>query len=156
MSVAKIHLTLKFLGDVSDTNIKTIQEILQAGASFHKAFEFSVGGFGVFPSMSRPRVLWVGVEAPEELFLLQKRIEVETTRLGYPKDIRDFSPHLTLGRVSRNANPKEIRVISETLSSYTLGFVGAARITEIHLFRTDLKPGGAVYSKLFSAQMGHG
>ena len=65
--VPNIHLTLKFLGDVSENNIPMINEILQAEAAHAKPFEISVGGFGVFPNITRPRVIWVGVEAPEEL-----------------------------------------------------------------------------------------
>ena len=148
-----IHLTLKFLGDVSEKNVAMITEILHAEASNHKAFEISIGGFGVFPNSSRPRVLWVGIEAPDELQNLQRRIEAEAARLGYAPDQREFSPHLTLGRVSRNATPQEVRQISEVLRKQKLGFLGAARITDIHLFRSDLKPGGAVYTNLYSAPL---
>lgn len=150
----KIHLTLKFLGDVSDTNIALIKEIIQAEALTHKVFEISVGGLGVFPNMTNPRVIWVGVEAPDELFNIQRRIESEITRLGYPPEKREFSPHLTLGRVSRSATQKEIRKLNEDLRQQKLGFVGAARVTELHLLKSDLKPDGAVYTKLHTAQLG--
>lgn len=152
--VPNIHLTLKFLGDVSEKNIPMINEILLAEAMHHKQFEISVGGFGVFPNYSRPRVIWVGVEAPEELQNLCRRIDIETARLGYPPDKRKFDPHLTLGRVSRNANPGEVRKISGELRHFKLGFLGAARITEVNLFRSKLSPKGAVYSKMFTAQLG--
>jgi 2'-5' RNA ligase len=152
--VPNIHLTLKFLGDVSENNIPMINEILLTEAMSHKEFEISVGGVGVFPNFSRPRVIWVGVEAPEELQHLYRRIDIETARLGYAPDKRKFDPHLTLGRVSRNANPGEVRKISGELRKYKLGFLGAARITEVNLFRSDLSPKGAIYSKLFTAQLG--
>ena len=148
-----IHLTLKFLGDVSQANVDMITKILQTIAHQHKIFELSVGGFGVFPNFNRPRVLWVGIEAPDELLHLQHRIEAEAARLGYAPDERAFSPHLTLGRVSRNANPQEVRQISEVLRRQKLGFLGAARISQIHLFRSDLQQGGAVYTQLFSAPL---
>jgi 2'-5' RNA ligase len=151
--VENIHLSLKFLGDVSEKNIPVINEIVQAEAATHTTFEISVGGFGVFPNVIRPRVIWVGVEAPDELINLQRRIDVETARLGYAPDQRDFSPHLTFGRVSRNASPKQVRKVSEILRNYHLGFLGAARITEVSLFRSDLGPDGAVYSKMYSAEL---
>lgn len=154
MDASKIHLTLKFLGDVSKTNIPRIKEIIQAETTAHKVFEISVGGLGVFPNMTQPRVIWVGVEAPEELFSIQRRIESEMGRLGYSPDKRAFSPHLTLGRVARNVNPKQIRIISEELRKHKLGFVGATRVTAVHLYKSDLRPTGAVYSKLHSAQLG--
>lgn len=152
--VPNIHLTLKFLGDVSEKNIPMIQEILHAEAASHKQFEISVGGFGVFPSYTRPRVIWIGVEAPEELHQLYRRIDVETARLGYAPDKRKFNPHVTLGRVSRNANSKEVRFIGGELRKYKLGFLGAARIMDVHLFRSDLSPKGAVYTKLNTASLG--
>jgi 2'-5' RNA ligase len=98
-------------------------------------------------------VLWAGVEAPDDLYTLQRRIEAEAARLGYAPDKREFNPHLTLGRVSRNANPRQIREISEKLRQYKVGFLGAARIHEVHLFRSDLTPEGAVYTKIFSAPL---
>jgi 2'-5' RNA ligase len=152
--VPNIHLTLKFLGDVSEKYIPMINKILLAEAMNHKQFEISVGGFGVFPNFSRPRVIWVGIEAPEELHHLYRRIEIETARLGYAPDKRKFDPHLTLARVSRNANPGEVRKISKELRQFKLGFLGAARITEVNLFRSDLSPKGAIYSKLFTAKLG--
>jgi 2'-5' RNA ligase len=152
--VPNIHLTLKFLGDVSEKNIPVIQEILQAEAASHKQFEISLGGFGVFPSFTRPRVIWVGIEAPEELHQLYRRIDVETARLGYAPDKRKFNPHVTLGRVSRNANSKEVRFIGGVLRTFKLGFLGAARIMDVHLFRSDLSSKGAVYTKLHTASLG--
>lgn len=150
--IENIHLSLKFLGDVSERNIPMLKEILAAEAASHTTFEISVGGFGIFPTLLRPRVLWVGVEAPDELNNLQRRVDMETARLGYAPDQRDFTPHLTFGRVSRNASPAQVRKVSDTLRNFSLGFLGAARITEVSLFRSDLGPGGAVYSKMYTAK----
>jgi 2'-5' RNA ligase len=154
IAVPNIHLTLKFLGDVSEKNIPMIKEILKTEAASHKHFEISVGGFGVFPNFTRPRVIWVGVEAPDELENLQRRIDLETARLGYIPDRRKYNPHLTLGRVSRNANPKEVRSISAVLRKQRVGFLGAVRISEVNLFRSDLGARGAVYTKMFTAPIG--
>lgn len=151
--VNNIHLTLKFLGDVSDNNIPVLQTILKTEAASHHIFEVSIGGFGVFPNPFRPRVLWVGVEAPDELMSLQRRIEVETARLGYAPDQRKFNPHLTLGRVSRNASPGQVRKVSDFLKNHKIGFLGAARIETVTLYRSDLSPNGAVYSKISTAKL---
>ncbi len=149
-----IHLTLKFLGDVSEKNISMINRILQAETASHRQFEISVGGFGVFPNYTHPRVIWVGVEAPDELISLQRRIDIETARLGYAPDQRAFDPHLTLGRVSRNVTPNQLRQASEILKNHRLGFLGAARIGNVNLFRSDLGREGAVYTKIFTANLG--
>jgi 2'-5' RNA ligase len=151
--VQNIHLTLKFLGDVSINNLDVLQEILTGEAALHKPMEISIGRLGAFPKIRRPRVIWVGVEAPSELMVLQRSIEARTTRVGYPPDERAFSPHLTLGRVSRTASPGDVRQIGEVLSASPIGFLGVSRIQAVHLFKSDLQPSGAVYSKIFSAPL---
>ena len=149
-----IHLTLKFLGDVSPSNIDVLAEILQAEALSQSPLEISVGQMGAFPKIRRPRVIWIGVEAPQELISMQRSIDLQTARIGYAPDKRKFSPHLTLGRVSRNASPKEVSQIGKVLSEQKIGFLGVARARAVHLFRSDLQPGGAIYTKLFTASFG--
>ena len=151
--VKNIHLTLKFLGDVSLSNLEVLTKILKSEASSRVPFEISIGDLGAFPSMRRPRVIWVGVEAPPELQAVQRGIEMETARLGYAREERPFTPHLTLGRVSRGATSQDSRRIAEVLSTYQVGFLGATRVQAVHLFKSDLQPGGAVYAKLFSAPL---
>ncbi|MEJ2263407.1 MAG: RNA 2',3'-cyclic phosphodiesterase [Anaerolineales bacterium] len=151
--VGNIHLTLKFLGDVSESNLEVLKDVLQTVVSGHPTFEISVGGLGAFPKSKRPRVIWIGIEAPQDLSVVQRNIEAETTRLGYAPEKRPFSPHLTLGRVSRNAKSRDIRQVAEVLKSYKVGYLGVARIEAVHLYRSDLHPGGAVYSGLFTAPL---
>jgi 2'-5' RNA ligase len=154
--VKNIHLTLKFLGDVSVTNVDILTKMLQAEVARHPSFEISVGELGAFPSTRRPRVVWAGVQAPAELLSLQRGVDLETARLGYPSEDRPFSPHLTLGRVSRNARPAEIHQLSETLERSKVGFLGAVRVQAVHLYRSDLQPNGAVYTRLFTAPLADG
>lgn len=149
-----IHLTLKFLGDVSVTNIQVLQELLYAEVNSYKPMVISVGGLGAFPKLRSPRVIWVGVESPPEMVSIQRGIDAQTARIGYPSDSRPFSPHLTLGRVSRNASPPEVRVIGDVLNSQKIGFLGVARVMGIHLYRSDLKPSGAEYTQLYTASFG--
>lgn len=151
--VENIHLTLKFLGDVSESNLEVLKDVLQTVVAGHRTFEISVGGLGAFPKAKRPRVIWIGVEAPQDLSAVQHSIEAEATRLGYAPEKRPFSPHLTLARVSRNANSRDIRQVAEVLNSSKIGYLGVARIQAVHLYRSDLQPGGAVYSGLFSAPL---
>lgn len=148
-----IHLTLKFLGDVSDSNYEMLTRILVVEAANNQPFPLSVGDLGAYPNMRRPRVIWVGVEAPTEMMVLQRAIDTETARLGYPSEKRKFSPHLTLGRVDRNASTREVKDIGQVLKKNEVGFLGAARVEEIHLYRSDLQPGGAVYTRLFTARL---
>ncbi|MBE0408523.1 MAG: RNA 2',3'-cyclic phosphodiesterase [Anaerolineales bacterium] len=148
-----VHLTLKFLGDVSLKNLEVLTELISQVASGYQAFEISVGGIGAYPNIRKPRVIWIGLEGPDELNSLQHGIEVETTRLGYAREERPFSSHLTLSRVSRNANSVEIRQISNLLANYSVGFLGVANVSEVHLLKSELKPGGAIYTHIYSASL---
>jgi 2'-5' RNA ligase len=148
-----IHLTIKFLGDVSISSQEMLMQALQVEANRHPSFDVSVGELGVFPSLRRPRVIWIGVEAPPELAALQHSVEAEMARLGYAPEDRPFSPHLTLGRVARNASSDEISRISDVLGKSKVGFLGAFRVQSVHLYRSDLQPGGSIYTRLFTANL---
>jgi 2'-5' RNA ligase len=151
--VENIHLTLMFLGDVSLKNLEMLKKVLQNEVSNHHSFEFSVGSLGAFPNNRHARVLWVGVEAPAELINVQRGIEMAVSRLGYAREDRPFSAHLTLGRVSRNATSKDIHLISEVLDSTKVGFLGVAQVKAIYLLKSDLRPSGAIYTCIFSAPL---
>lgn len=149
-----IHLTIKFLGDVSPANLELLTRLLQVECARCRPFEICVGGLGAFPSVRRPRVVWVGVEAPPALAALQRAIETETVRLGYAAEDRSFSPHLTLGRVAHNATPEDVREVADTLVRTRVGELGRTVVDSVRLFRSDLKPGGAVYTPLFTTILG--
>jgi 2'-5' RNA ligase len=151
--VENIHLTLKFLGDVSESNIDMLTDFLQSTVSNVKQFEFSVGGLGAYPKPHRPRVIWVGVEAPPELMTAQRSVESEMSRLGYARERRPFNPHLTLGRVSRHSTNQDVSNIADVIKTHTVGYLGSARVTALHIYRSDLKSSGAIYTKLFSAML---
>ncbi len=151
VAAGNMHLTLKFLGDVSLNNLDVLRDILRGEAVDREAMVISLGGVGAFPKPRQPRVIWVGIEAPPELESLQRGIDKQVARLGYARDQRPFSPHITLGRVSRNATPGDVRAIGKVLSNAKIGFLGVARLTDVHLYRSDLQLDGAVYTRLFSA-----
>lgn len=148
-----IHLTLKFLGDISPGNLQMLCKILAAETSRYSAFTVNVGGMGAYPSLRRPRVVWVGIHASAALEALQHGIEAETRRLGYAPEERDFSPHLTLGRVAHNASPEQVHALSDTLAGIQVGELGTVRVEKVTVFRSDLRPGGAIYSPLFSCSL---
>lgn len=148
-----IHLTLKFLGDVSIENLEILKNMVRAEAAAHPTFELSIGEIGAFPSIHRPRVVWIGVAAPPVLSKLQYRIETEAAQLGYPIEDRPFSAHLTIGRVSRNAGSRDIQAIGQVVADSEVGTLGKEPVISVCLFRSDLKPDGAVYSLLYSAPL---
>jgi RNA 2',3'-cyclic 3'-phosphodiesterase len=148
-----IHLTLKFLGDVSLANLDMLKEMLLTEVKVHPPFEFSVGGVGAFPNAKSPRVVWVGVQAPPELLTLQRAIESKMEKLGYSREERPFSPHLTLGRVSRNTTTSQAHQIGEALQAVKVGFLGLICAQEVSLFKSDLRSAGSVYTCLLSAPL---
>ena len=153
VGVTNIHLTLKFLGDVSLSNLNMLTDMIHAEVSSHHQFDISVGGSGAYPSIRQPRVIWIGVEAPQELIAVQNGISSATAKLGYAREDKAFSPHLTLGRVSRNATSQDVKAISQTLEKTRVGFLGAACVEKVHLYRSDLHPTGAEYTQLFSSSL---
>jgi RNA 2',3'-cyclic 3'-phosphodiesterase len=149
-----IHLTIKFLGDVSQANLEILTKLLKSEVARFHPFEIRVGGLGAFPSMRRPRVVWIGIEAPPTLQSLQRSVEISTVQLGYAAEERPFSPHLTLGRVAHNATPEEVRQVADMLVSLKVGELGTAMVDHVRLFRSDLQPGGAIYTPLFTTALG--
>jgi len=150
VKAANMHLTLKFLGDVSQANLPLLKELLTGEAVEHKPFEISIGEVGAFPTLLRARVLWVGVTAPPELLGLQQGIENQTIRMGYPREERKFSPHLTLGRVGHSAGSEDQRRIGEALKAAQVGLIGTALVNSVNLYKSDLTSGGSVYTCLAS------
>ena len=149
-----VHLTLKFLGDVSPVNIDILKQMLTMESAQHSAFDAHVEGIGSFPTSKRPRVLWVGLNAPAALPSLARAIETASAKLGYPTEERGFSPHLTIGRVRQNASTTDFQKIRAALDETKVDNLGVARIDAINLFKSDLQPGGSVYTRLFSAPLG--
>jgi RNA 2',3'-cyclic 3'-phosphodiesterase len=148
-----IHLTLKFLGEVSSTNLELLTKLIKAETIRHRSFQIQVGELGAFPTLRRPRVIWVGIQAPPALMSLQHSIESETIRLGYAVEERPFSAHLTLARISHNASPEDVRKTGEVLASTKVGPLGIVCVKTVNLFRSDLQPGGAVYTPLLTAPL---
>jgi 2'-5' RNA ligase len=148
-----IHLTLKFLGDVSPAQVDGLTQILRTEADLIKAFDLQIGGLRSFPSLRRPRVLFIGIQAPAELEALYRGIESACARLGYESERRGFSPHLTIGRIREGisaADQQKIRVAEEASK---VDLLGTARVDSVHLYKSDLKPTGSVYTKLCSAPL---
>ena len=148
-----VHLTLKFLGDVSPANLERLAEALKAEAVAHETFSMSVGGLGAFPTPRRARIIWIGLEAPASLMALLRGVEAVTARLGYASEDRPFSPHLTIGRVGQNVSGTDFQRIRTALEGATVGALGTLRVDAVHIFKSDLQPGGSVYTHLYTLPM---
>lgn len=143
-----IHLTLKFLGDTEPANLKQLSVLLSEVASRYNPMTLVINGLGAFPNNKRPRVIWIGVEIPTQMKDLRWDIEGAAERIGCPPEGRDFSPHLTLGRVQKNATRENTENISAALAAITVGELGRFQSTGFTLFRSDLRPSGSIYTPL--------
>lgn len=148
-----IHLTLKFLGDVSPTQANALAAMLRSQADAVPAFEIHTGSLGAFPDAKRARILWIGIRAPAELDALFRGIDAACIRLGFEVEKRGLSPHLTIARVRQDASASDAQRIRRALEAAKVDSLGAVRVDSVHLFKSDLKRDGAVYTKLFSAPL---
>ncbi len=145
-----IHLTLKFLGETSITTLEQLVTLLRTAAEEHSPFELSAAGLGVFPNRAQPRVIWIGLTAPAALLALQRDIEGICARLGYSPEDRPFSPHLTIGRVNPRLNTEEKQRLRQALEERQIGELGTIQVNAFHVFKSDLQPEGAVYTRLYT------
>jgi 2'-5' RNA ligase len=141
-----IHLTLKFLGDVEGGKVGGIKRILRETAARHGPLKLEVGKLGVFPGFRRPRVIWAGVQ-PEGggLKLLVQDLEQSLSRLGFDREGREYTPHLTLGRVKRGRLPLDLRKIFSSLEVESLGRL---RADVILLLKSTLTGEGPLYETI--------
>jgi RNA 2',3'-cyclic 3'-phosphodiesterase len=151
--VENMHLTLKFLGDVSPSNVEFLTQMLRNEAEAVPCFIIHLTGLGAFPSVRRPRVIYIGIQAPAALDALQRGIDSAVHRLGYPSEERPFSAHLTLGRVKQNVGAADQQKIRRAIERTQVDLLGSARVDWVHLYKSELKPGGSVYTRLYSAPL---
>jgi 2'-5' RNA ligase len=143
----KIHLTLKFLGEIPTEQAAAVGETCALVATAAQPFELEAVGLGAFPNPRRPRNLWVGLAGDlEPLGQLQADLEGALAELGFPPEGRPFHPHLTLGRTQRRARPDEIRRLGQAVSSSKIPSLGRWQVKQIVVMRSDLRPQGPLYT----------
>jgi RNA 2',3'-cyclic 3'-phosphodiesterase len=145
------HLTLKFLGGVDCDRLDAIVAALTRAAAAGRPFDLRVGGLGAFPSPTRPRVLWVGIDdGAAEAVRLATRVDDALADLGFERESRAFSPHVTLGRVRE---PRPQPGLAEVLRG---GGVGRQRVERLSLMRSELSPRGARHTELAAIPLAGG
>jgi len=150
-----IHLTLKFLGEISNSSLVEIGQVLEREVKRYPFFTLRVGGFGCFPNRRRPRVLWIGItEENGTLAQVQTVVEEKLVPLGFGKEGRPFHPHLTLGRVKRNIPMSDLTQLKKAVDEFVVGQIGHFEVSELHLIRSILSPSGAEYSTLMEYPLG--
>lgn len=149
-----IHLTLKFLGDAPVEQVDEIAAAMKMATEVHAPMELAIVGLGVFPNPRNARVLWVGVNgSTEALGNLHASLEERIVPLGFPTESRPFNAHLTLARANRRASRDEKKAFGALATQNEVGELAAWRVESVCLIRSQLKPGGAVYTRMAEAAL---
>lgn len=146
-----LHITLKFLGDVEEGLAPSVAEVMEEAAEGVSPFAVTLQGTGAFPHLGRPRVLWVGIKGGEPLVSMAQRLEERLEGMGFARERRGFSPHLTVARVKGGRGREEIVRVAE---GHREEVFGEQRVETLRLKRSDLTPQGARYHDLATASLG--
>jgi 2'-5' RNA ligase len=135
---ANLHLTLKFLGSISEELVEGVAGACRRVAARHQPFEAKAVGLGAFPSLQRPNILWVGVEAQPALSALQREVEGAMVELGFEKEERAYHPHVTVGRVKEHRGHLAEQWTSDAP-------IASSALTEIVAYESKTRSAGAEY-----------
>jgi 2'-5' RNA ligase len=146
-----IHLTLKFLGNVDRETLPELSAALAAALAGHAPFGLTVKGAGVFPPRGRPRIVWVDLAGETAaLAAIQAAVESALEPLGFPREKRPFTPHLTVGRVR---DPRRSGSLGPEIAAAAEREWGQCVVDRVHLMRSELFPTGPRYSILRSVRL---
>lgn len=152
VSADNIHITLKFLGEISDDMIPKIEKVLKKTAAETKPFDLEIRKIGVFPDMHRPKVVWIGIDHGKKLlFNLQENLEKKMVLNEFESEDRPFSPHITIARLK---SLKGTAQFMDVVHSHVSCSAGTCLIKELILFKSVLKPGGPEYTPLIKVPFG--
>jgi len=149
-----LHITLKFLGEVDAERAAFIGTALAEAVRTARPFEVALGGFGVFPDHTRPRVFWLGVERHPALELLANDVERSLAALGFESELKPFQPHLTIGRARKDARASAFRDLASL--SDAVDYAAMLRVESVDLMQSTLGPAGPTYAIVHRAPLAGG
>jgi 2'-5' RNA ligase len=148
----KIHLTLKFFGNIEESRIDLILKSIEEPVRNTLPFSLRVLGVGAFPNLKNPRVVWMGlVDGKDVLTSFQKQIENQLGKIGFQSEDRPFHPHLTLGRMKSSRGKEDLVGRMEKHKEEEFGDLPVERVV---LFKSDLRPTGPIYTPLRELRLG--
>ncbi len=133
---AAYHLTLKFLGEVRPEKLPVVEQVVSRIAAATEAFPLTIRGFGAFPTIRRPNVLWIGVDPTPALRCLKQDLEWGLAHHGFERETRAFHPHITLGRTEKNRGAGVFRGLDEL--SADLDYEGRVELETVDIMRSQL------------------
>ena len=145
-----MHITLKFLGDVEKSKVNSIKDVLLSCSVNRSSFNSVVKGFGMFLSGKVPKVMWTGVSSGDrEIKKLFYDLEDELAKIGFAKEKRSYTPHITIGRVKKIYNPV---FFSSKISKYNEKIFGNFKVDSISLIESAISKEGAVYNTVYNTK----
>ena len=147
-----IHVTLKFLGDVDSDRVDEINMAIDEATQGMSPFHLELKDLGVFPNLNRVNIIWVDAKGDlDKLTDLQKQIESNMEQLGFAREDRDFTPHLTIGRVRDYVSPDDRKKIGQVLSQTAFASAQVITVNSVNLMKSQLTNTGAIYTRLYAS-----
>lgn len=145
-----IHLTLAFLGELTDEQVSSAMQATKAVAQTIPAFDYRLSHVGVFGSRNQPRVIWAGIEEPSgTLSRLHGVLNRELEQRGFEVDSRPFSPHLTLARIKAPLKSEEVQALQHFLDAkQRFAASSSYHVSQINVMKSELSRAGAIYTCL--------
>lgn len=142
------HLTLKFLGDVQPSAVSVVEKVVASVAEKTGSFQMEIGGFGAFPTIRRPQVLWIGVDPSPALRCLKQDLEWALSDHGFNRETRAFHPHFTLGRATTKEGAGAFRGLDSLTAKVSLD--ARVKVRKVDLMESHLSAAGPRYEVLSS------
>lgn len=148
-----LHLTLRFLGEINDVQQRDLTQHLTQIAQRHARLTLSIAGVGCFPNAHRPNVIWCGLRGElTALTQLQAEVEAAAQAIGLPAETKPFKPHLTIGRLQRNATSSQLQAVGAAAMQLAVATpqveYDASTVNELLFMRSELTSSGPIYSRL--------
>ncbi|MBN2062521.1 MAG: RNA 2',3'-cyclic phosphodiesterase [Deltaproteobacteria bacterium] len=149
VELEKIHLTILFLGDLEESDIHRMESTIEKLCRQYSHFNLSLDGIGLFPNNKKPRVLWLGIGGSlDRMCVFRDDLQDHLEPFRIKREGRAFKPHLTLGRFRNPAGNNE--GLREITMKYRIISSPICPVNELFLFKSELKPSGAIYTRLNS------
>jgi RNA 2',3'-cyclic 3'-phosphodiesterase len=154
VSTSNIHLTLKFLGEIDDKAKDAVCDTIRELAAGAANFTIKLGTIGAFPGIQAPRIIWIGLsQGHEQVKTIAQRLDRALEMIGFPKENREFSSHITIGRVRSMKNKDALARSISGLEASTTNNLGEFSAGKITLLKSTLLPQGPVYEKLHETNL---
>ncbi len=145
-----IHITLKFLGDTNEEKIDRINEIILTSIKGIKPFDIKLKSTGFFPNQNYIKIIWIGIENTNQMQIIAEKIDEELSKIGFNKEKRKFSAHLTIGRI-RSAQNKDNLI--QIINKYKDVEFASIKVDKVKLKKSVLTSKGPIYSTLKEAEI---